>query len=119
MPRAVRKGDQVLPKPGQVNVGPEVIKDVLSFHDFRSGLVQSVATDFETRIQLGIERYGHPLQTHNGRDAMKDAYDELLDAAHYLKQIILEGPNPTVLLAYWSVLSLIFDLKELMGSPMQ
>lgn len=113
--RTVRKGDQPLPSAGQIDVGPAVVKDVLPFAGFRSeGIVEAVAEDFRARIALGIERYGHPLQTHNGRDAAEDAYQELLDAAHYLKQLHLETRNPRAWLAYGSVLGLVFDLKEFM-----
>lgn len=113
--RAVRAGDQILPKPGQVDVGPRVIDDVELHRSFVSeSLVAGVKADFEARITLGIERYGHPLQTHNGRDATRDAYDELLDAAHYLKQLLLEAERPKARLAYWSVLGLVFDVKALM-----
>jgi hypothetical protein len=112
--RTVRKGDQPLPIPGAVDVGPEVVADVLRYGGLRSTeIVESVAEDFRARIQLGIERYGHPLQTHNGRDALRDTRDELLDAAHYLKQAHLETRNPKIHLAYVCVLGLIFDLKEL------
>lgn len=112
--RKVRPGDQALPHAGQRDVGPEVVKDVLGFTDFQStALTTAVADDFRARIQLGIERYGRPLQTHNGRDAIEDALQELEDAAHYLKQADLESPNPKVKLAYYSVLGLIFDLKGL------
>ena len=42
------------------------------------------------RDQLGRERYGVPLQPHNGRDALVDSYQEILDAAVYLRQAIYE-----------------------------
>lgn len=49
-----------------------------------------VRADLEAREKLGIERYGTALRAHNGRDAMKDAYEEALDLACYLKQAIIE-----------------------------
>lgn len=53
--------------------------------------VQSaVIADMEARRELGILRYGTALQPHNGRDALQDLYEELLDAAMYAKQAILE-----------------------------
>jgi hypothetical protein len=112
-----RKGDQVLPQAGAVDVGPLVVKDVLPYGGIHpEAIVLAVAEDFRARIQLGIERYGHPLQTHNGRDAAEDAYQELLDAAHYLKQLHLETRNPRAHMAYLSVLGLVFDLKELLDA---
>lgn len=45
-----------------------------------------VMKDMEARDQLGESRYGTRLQPHNGRDALKDAYQEVLDLAVYLRQ---------------------------------
>ena len=50
----------------------------------------SVIADMEDRRRLGIARYGTPLQPHNGRDALVDAYEEALDLAVYLRQVIEE-----------------------------
>ena len=56
-----------------------------------SGSIQSlVISDLEARTQVGIERYGTALQPFNGRDALRDAYEEALDLAVYLKQCIVE-----------------------------
>ena len=49
-----------------------------------------VVADMQARDQLGRERYGVPLQPHNGRDALRDAYEEALDLCAYLKQALLE-----------------------------
>lgn len=49
-----------------------------------------VRADLETREQVGVERYGTALQPHNGRDALRDAYEEALDLACYLRQALAE-----------------------------
>jgi hypothetical protein len=49
-----------------------------------------VFADMEARREQGIERYGVPLQIHNGRDALMDAYQEALDLVVYLRQAIEE-----------------------------
>ncbi len=49
-----------------------------------------VLADLQERSNAGIQKYGTPLQTHNGRDAMWDAYQEALDLCVYLRQAILE-----------------------------
>jgi hypothetical protein len=49
-----------------------------------------VLADIQARIALGQERYGTKLQTHNGRDALWDAYQEAIDLVMYLRQAILE-----------------------------
>lgn len=55
------------------------------------GCIQDlVLADIAARRDVGIERYGTPLQAHNGRDAMMDAYQESLDLCVYLRQVIFE-----------------------------
>lgn len=49
-----------------------------------------VIADMHDRDELGRKRYGTPLQAHNGRDALRDAYEEALDLAVYLRQEIEE-----------------------------
>jgi len=49
-----------------------------------------VVSDMLDRDQVGRQRYGTPLQPHNGRDALMDAYQEALDLAVYLRQAIFE-----------------------------
>lgn len=71
-PTKQRPGDQPLPTAGR-----ECVQDAL-------------IAQIEERKQLGIERYGRPLETHNGRDAVQDALEEAIDLAVYLKQVELE-----------------------------
>ncbi len=49
-----------------------------------------VIDDMRARDQLGRKRYGTPLQADNGRDALRDAYEESLDLCVYLRQAIAE-----------------------------
>ena len=49
-----------------------------------------VIADMRARDNVGRERYGTPLQPHNGRDALVDAYQEALDLVVYLRQAIYE-----------------------------
>ena len=49
-----------------------------------------VLADMSNRDAVGRKRYGTPLQPHNGRDALKDLYAELLDACVYLRQALYE-----------------------------
>lgn len=51
---------------------------------------QLVMVDMADRRNVGIDRYGTPLQAMNGRDALVDAYQEALDLAVYLRQAIEE-----------------------------
>lgn len=38
------------------------------------------------RLAAGVERYGTPLRTHNGRDALADCAQEVMDAIAYAEQ---------------------------------
>lgn len=49
-----------------------------------------VIEDMRARDALGRARYGTRLQAGNGRDALRDAYEEALDLAVYLRQAIEE-----------------------------
>lgn len=49
-----------------------------------------VIEDMKQRRQVGIDRYGTPLQAFNGRKPLVDAYQEVLDQAVYLRQKIEE-----------------------------
>ena len=49
-----------------------------------------VARDLAERKALGLRNYGRILHAHNGRDALWDAYEEVLDLACYLRQRIEE-----------------------------
>jgi len=48
-----------------------------------------VIEDMKERNQAGLEKYGTMLQPFNGRDALIDAYQEVLDLCVYLRQLIL------------------------------
>lgn len=60
------------PTAGRVDVAPIVIADI------------------EARVAAGKQKYGVLLQTHNGRNALWDLYQELIDACMYVRQRLLE-----------------------------
>ena len=49
-----------------------------------------VIRELDQRRELGIERYGTALQPFNGRDALQDLYEELMDGMVYIRQEIEE-----------------------------
>lgn len=53
-------------------------------------IVDLVIADLRARAAEGLRRYGTPLQAHNGRDALLDAYEEALDLCAYLRQALEE-----------------------------
>ena len=46
--------------------------------------------DINERVKFGQSKYGTPLQSNNGRDALVDAYQEAIDLCLYLRQLIEE-----------------------------
>lgn len=61
-----------------------------------------VISDMKARDNLGRERYGVPLQANNGRDSLRDLYEEELDKIVYLKQFIIEQKRIIDVLKYYS-----------------
>lgn len=57
-----------------------------------------VLEDMEARREMGIDKYGTPLQAFNGRKPLVDLYQELLDAVVYIKQKILEDEEKEFIL---------------------
>jgi len=53
-------------------------------------IVPQVIADLDARMTLGIQRYGVALQPENGRDMLRDLYEELLDACVYIRGCIAE-----------------------------
>lgn len=71
--------DQPPPTPGAGDVWQHMIETLAA-----EGLYADLVPAMRERRELGIARYGTPLQTHNGRNHRIDAMQELLDAAVYL-----------------------------------
>jgi len=61
-----------MPRGDGKSVLPEVIKDLVA------------------RSDVGKVKYGTRLKVNNGRDALMDAYQELLDLTMYFKQMLIE-----------------------------
>src|SRR5690606_35640145 len=53
-------------------------------------VLHAVMQDLRARAEAGLAKYGTYLRTHNGRDALIDAYQDALDLCMYLKQAIME-----------------------------
>ncbi len=49
-----------------------------------------VVADMQGRDAVGRQRYGVPLQPHNGRDMLRDAFEEALDLCVYLRGLLYE-----------------------------
>ena len=49
-----------------------------------------MAADILKRKQLGVERYGKPLEPFSGKDMIQEAFEEILDAMVYIKMALIE-----------------------------
>lgn len=67
---------QPMPTPGERAVGPQAVMRLSSL------ILQ--------RTHQGVKTYGTPLQTFNGRDALQDCLEEIIDALLYLIQAMME-----------------------------
>lgn len=97
-----------------VHVWNAVINEAL--HTFLPGRIRDQLTaDMQRRHQKGLATYGVPLQPHNGRNAIQDAYEEFLDTCVYLRQAMLEGKTELTHM-YQSSMETCYTLcKMLMG----
>lgn len=59
-------------------------------HFGKDSVNDAVISDLTKRREGGIKKYGMELETHNGRSMLLDAYQELLDAALYVRGALLE-----------------------------
>lgn len=56
-------------------------------------VTDAVMVDLAERRKMGILKYGTELKSHNGRNALIDAYQEALDMCLYLKQRLMEDDD--------------------------
>lgn len=61
--------------------------------DGKGLILPLVINDLESRAEFGFNKYETMLKSHNGRDALMDAYQEALDLVMYLRQEIEERKN--------------------------
>lgn len=80
--------EQAAPLPGRAEVWPTLMDWLPDL--FAWDVPPQLLADCKARHELGVQRYGRALETHNGRDARVDAYQEALDGLAYLWQLYLE-----------------------------
>jgi hypothetical protein len=105
--RAMREGSQPLPVPRSDAAGAHdmVLSDLRGIFVRRQAalrrsgqtkeaeavrkLLKEIETDLLERRALGLRRYGSLLQPGNGRDPLRDAYEEVVDLVAYFKQLMM------------------------------
>jgi len=53
-----------------------------------------VRADLLSRLEFGVAKYGTELRPRNGRNALRDAYEEALDLCCYMAQALWEQEHP-------------------------
>lgn len=76
---------QPLPTKGEV-----VVQNMLYIGAYRHSRYRLVIQDIQARGEMGKQKYGTYLMTHNSRNADLDLYQELCDAIAYSTQGMLE-----------------------------
>lgn len=77
--------------PGVVGAFEWVIADLKVNYQLPPELFAATEVRLRAREQVGYERYGQFLQPGNGRDVMRDAWEETVDQVAYLATAVREG----------------------------
>lgn len=75
----------------------------------------AVIRDMRQRNDMGMQKYGGPLEPFDGRDTLVDAYQEALDMAVYLKAQLMEGERHAKWFDGWSICLSILQHAEWTG----
>lgn len=94
---------------------PSITNLVIDYCKTQEQSYEVLVPDFLARQEKGIETYGTTLQPFNGRDALQDLYEELLDACQYTKQLCYESNNKQIFVYYFeNLINLAYSCKKYM-----
>jgi len=80
-----------IPEPLPVDRGPAVLPyAIAAMTIFGGAYADDVVVDLKQRAKMGEQKYGTPLRLNNGRNALMDLYQEILDALMYCTQLNLQ-----------------------------
>ena len=94
-------------------IGPLVKADLKRLYKRGVPFAKTVSRDIDARMDLGKQKYGTELRSHNGRDSVLDAYQEVLDGMIYIRQAIHEG-HTDLGVVYANMLSSACTIKAYM-----
>lgn len=86
---------QPAPQPGKQIVVEAVLESIRVNFIHPASLKHLIMDDLSERAAVGLQKYGRLLETHNGRDALMDLYQEALDGVMYAAQYLLEAAQDT------------------------
>jgi hypothetical protein len=104
--------DAAKPEPKPMGDGVDVGAKVSEY--LRERRLFQMAGDLESRLTFGEKKYGTRLKSHNGRNALMDAYQELLDFLNYSMQGHIEG-REGCLEVFQDAVRLTYKVQGLMG----
>ena len=104
---------QPLPVGKGKKIGSLVKADLKRLYKRGIPFAKLVSRDITARMDLGKQIYGTELRSHNGRDSVLDAYQEVLDGLNYTRQAIEEG-HADLGIVYANLLSSACTIKAYM-----
>lgn len=120
-----RPGDQPLPKAGTGPSMHDLVCDDIRARWASATIgtmraapsVEAVTASLQARKQVGLERYGQPLQCGNGRDALRDLREEAEDAVVYCRLLIEEGElgehRAELAVMYDGLIVMLFRIRQM------
>jgi hypothetical protein len=79
-------------RPRQANADRDIFELVKA--DLSTDLLILLGGDLDKRNQLGWRHHAKQMQAFDGRDSLRDAYEEALDEIPYLRKAMVERDNP-------------------------
>jgi len=117
MLKKIRPGEQQLPVQGKQDVSHAAQTFIRSMVPFAAdyATAELICTDLESRVaDYGVAAYGYRLASHNGRDMLRDADEEILDAVNFMQGDLIEHPlDGDSLAIYWAIIDVAFRIKHL------
>lgn len=102
--------EQQMPTPnGHPSIQSLMRADVRHRTAWTSEMRAALTADLDARERIGVERYGTALQPFNGRDALRDLYEELIDGALYARQAMVEEEDANGNSLRRSMLNLVYQ----------
>lgn len=103
--RVTSYGLQPDPKREGVEVSPFLINWILENNFITKETKTKVVSLIEERYEYGLEKYGQPLMSKDGRNTITDAMDEIGDFLQYLYKAKMNGLNLRVFKDFLTVAS--------------
>lgn len=116
--QTIPTGSQPPPSPGREAVAPllfAALEEVSLEEPGKRAVWPTLKERLEVRVEAGRQKYGTMLQTHNGRNALVDAWEETADQVFYLYQDWLETADKTVADLLKTATDMLFELTWLIA----